>query len=45
MEVAKDIGEFEQDGDKFCIQQAKWQPKNCGHGFWATRDPNHPSLK
>jgi hypothetical protein len=45
MEVTKDIGEFEQDGNMFYLQQAKWQPNNHGHCFCVARDPSHPSLK
>jgi hypothetical protein len=43
MEMVKDIGELEQDGNKFCIQQAKWQLENRGHNFWVATDPSHPS--
>jgi hypothetical protein len=32
-------------GDKFCVQQAKWQPEDCGHCFWVAKDPSHPLLE
>jgi hypothetical protein len=45
MEVTKDTGEFEQDGNMFYLQQAKWQPEKHGHYFCAARDPSHPLLE
>jgi hypothetical protein len=44
MEVTKDIEELEKDGNELCIQQAKW-PEECGHCFWAVKDPSHPLLE